>query len=102
MEYVLTRTRPTDVVFDGKSAYVFRPQAFFYSPLYYATVWRIQRGEIKQDIPQSLVTTNCRVIIYDERVSTLPQPVQLFLQANYEPTAESEVYLARKGFNRKE
>jgi hypothetical protein len=102
MEYVLTRTRPTDVVFDGKSAYVFRPQAYFYSPLYRAIVWRIQHGEIKEDIPQSVISTNCRVIIYDERVSTLPQTVQLFLKANYEPTAESEVYLARKGFNRKE
>jgi hypothetical protein len=95
MEYVLTRTRPTDVIFDGKSAYIFRPQAYFYSALFQAIVWRIQRGDIKQDIPQSLIRTNCRVVIYDERVSTLPEPVQLFLKDHYEPSAQSEVYLAR-------
>lgn len=94
MEYVLSLTKPTDVIFDGKSAYIFRPQAYFYSPLFQAIEWRIQRGEIKPDIPQSLMRTNCRVIIYDERVATLPQPVQLFLQANYKPSGVSEIYLA--------
>lgn len=96
MEYVLSLTQPKDVVFDGKSAYIFRPQAYFYSALYQAIVWRIERGEIKQDIPESLIRTDCRVVIYDERVATLPQRVQLFLKAHYEPSPVSEVYLARK------
>jgi hypothetical protein len=102
MEYVLTRTQPADVVFDGKGAYIFRPQAYFYSALYQAIEWRIEHGEIKEDIPESLIRTNCRVVIYDERVSLLPQSVQLFLKANYEASSEPEVYLARKEFNRKD
>ena len=101
MEYVLHLTQPTDVVFDGKSAYIFRPQAYFYSALYYAIVWRIEQGDIKQDIPQSLIRTDCRVIIYDERVATLPPSVQLFLKANYEPSAVPEVYLAKSTLNQK-
>ena len=96
MEYVLNHTHSNDVVFDGESAYVFRPQAYFYGSLFHAIVWRIQRGEIKQDIPESLTRTNCRVVIYDERVVTLPQPVQLFLKANYAPSEFPGVYLARK------
>ena len=96
MEYVLDHTQSRDVVFDGESAYVFRPQAYFYGSLFHAIVWRIQRGEIKQDIPESLTRTDCRVVIYDERVSTLPQAVQLFLKANYEPSDFPGVYLARK------
>jgi hypothetical protein len=100
MEYVLSVTQPTDAVFDGESAYVFRPQAYFYSALFYAIVWRIENGGIKQDIPQSLIRTNCRVIIYDERVATLPESVQLFLKANYEPSEVPEVYLAKKQSNR--
>jgi hypothetical protein len=102
MEYVLARTRPTDVVFDGKSAYIFRPQAYFYGAIYQAIAWRIEHGEIKQDIPESLMRTNCRVIIFDERVATLPPQVQLFLKTNYEASAESDVYLAKKEFNHKE
>jgi hypothetical protein len=96
MEYVLRLTQPEDAIFDGKSAYVFRPQAYFYSALFEAVVWRIQRGEIKQGIPESLIRTNCRVIIYDERVATLPQQVQLFLKTNYAQSAEPGVYLAKK------
>jgi hypothetical protein len=96
MEYVLNVTPPTDAVFDGESAYIFRPQAYFYSALFQAIVWRIERGGIKQDIPQSLIGTHCRIIIYDERVATLPQSVQLFLKANYEPSEMPGVYLARK------
>ncbi|HEV7858639.1 MAG TPA: glycosyltransferase family 39 protein [Pyrinomonadaceae bacterium] len=100
MEYVLKVTQPTDAVFDGESAYVFRPQAYYYSALFHAIVWRIEGGGIKQDIPQSLISTNCRVMIYDERVATLPQSVQLFLRANYEPSEVPEVYLAKKQLNR--
>ena len=96
MEYVLDHTHSKDVVFDGESAYVFRPQAYFYGSLFHAIVWRIQHGEIKQDVPESLRRTDCRVVIYDERVSTLPQPVQLFLKANYAPSGFPGVYLARK------
>jgi hypothetical protein len=95
MEYVLDHTQPNDVVFDGESAYIFRPQAYFYGSLFHAVVWRMQRGEIKQDISESLKTTNCRVVIYDERVSTLPQPVQSFLRANYAPSAFPRVYFVR-------
>ena len=96
MEYVLNHTHSNDVIFDGESAYVFRPQAYFYGSLFHAIVWRIQRGEIKQDIAESLTRTDCKVVIYDERVSTLPQPVQLFLKANYSPSDFPGVYLARK------
>lgn len=96
MEYVMDHTQPGEAVFDGESAYIFRPQAYFYGSLFHAIVWRIQRGEIEQDIPESLTRTNCRVVIYDERVSTLPQAVQLFLKANYAPSDFPGVYLARK------
>lgn len=95
MEYVLKLTRPTEVVFDGQSAYVFRPQAFFYSTLFRAILRRIEEGDIREQIPQSLINSNCRVIIYDERVLRLPPAVQSFLRANYEASAESEVYGAK-------
>jgi hypothetical protein len=96
MEYVLTHTQPKDVIFDGESAYVFRPQAYFYGSLFHAVVWRIERGDIKQDIPASLRATDCKVVIYDERVATLPQPLQQFIKANYAPSDFPEVYFARK------
>ena len=96
MEYVLAHTQSKDVVFDGESAYVFRPQAYFYGSLFHAIVWNIQRGEIKQDIPDSLLKTDCRVVIYDERVATLPASVQLFLRTNYAPSGFPGVYLAKR------
>ncbi|MCU1265559.1 MAG: hypothetical protein JWM21_1877 [Acidobacteria bacterium] len=96
MEYVLKLTRSSDVVFDGKSAYIFRPQAYFYSPFYHAVLWRIENGKIQESIPQSLISTHCSVIIYDERVSLLPAATQSFLKANYSPSAEPLVYLRRK------
>jgi len=95
MAYVLNHTRTTDAVFDGESAYIFRPQAYFYGSLFHAIEGRIQRGEIKPGIPESLMATNCRLIIYDERVSTLPQSVQLFLKVRYAPSGFPGVYLAR-------
>lgn len=96
MEYVLNHTQSRDAVFDGESAYVFRPQAYFYGSLFHAIVWDIQRGAIKQDVSESLTRTGCRVVIYDERVSTLPQGVQLFLRANYAPSNFPGVYVARR------
>jgi hypothetical protein len=95
MEYVLGLTRPTDVVFDGEEAYVFRPQAYFYGSLVQGVEWRMRHGEIKDDIPQSLISTQCKVLIYDERVSALPQADQLFIKAHYAPSPEPEVYLAK-------
>src|SRR5207253_2925757 len=94
--YVLGITGPTDVVFDGQSAYVFRPQAYFYSSLFHAIEGRIQRGEVKQNIPESLTRTNCGVVIYDERVSLLPPSIQTFLKTNYEASPEPEVYLRKR------
>ncbi|MDQ3744123.1 MAG: glycosyltransferase family 39 protein [Acidobacteriota bacterium] len=95
MEYVLGLTRPTDAVFDGEEAYVFRPQAYFYGSLVQGVEWRMRHGEIKDDIPQSLISTQCKVLIYDERVAALPQADQLFINAHYAPSTEPEVYLAR-------
>jgi hypothetical protein len=97
MDYVLRITRPTDVVFDGQSAYVFRPQAYFYSSLFRAIEGRIQRGEVQQNIPESLRRTNCGVVIYDERVSRLPASIQTFLKDNYESSPEPEVFLRKGG-----
>jgi Dolichyl-phosphate-mannose-protein mannosyltransferase len=95
MEYVLGLTRPTDAVFDGEEAYVFRPQAYFYGSLVQGIEWRMRHGEIEDDIPRSLINTQCKVLIYDERVSALPQADQLFINAHYAPSPEPEVYLAR-------
>jgi hypothetical protein len=95
MEYVLSLTRPTDAVFDGEEAYVFRPQAYFYGSLVQGVVWRIQHGEVNDDIPRSLISTDCRVVIYDGRVATLPRPDQLFIESRYEPSPEPGVYLKR-------
>lgn len=95
MEYVLSLTRPTEAVFDGEGAYIFRPQAYFYGSLVQGVVWRIRHGEINDDIPGSLISTGCRVVIYDERVSSLPQPDQDFIRANYEPSREPGVYLLK-------
>ena len=96
LEYVLKVTRSSDVVFDGESAYIFRPQAYFYSPFYHAILSSIEHGKIQQSIPQSLTSTHCAVVIYDERVSMLPASTQSFLRANYAPSAEPLVYLAKK------
>jgi hypothetical protein len=95
MEYVLNLTRPTDAVFDGESAYVFRPQAYFYGSLVQGVVWRMRHGQIADDIPRSLIAAGCKVVIYDERVSSLPQSDQLFIKANYEPSPEPGVYLLK-------
>lgn len=95
LEYVLRVTRPNDAVFDGESAYIFRRQAYFYSPFFRAVLWRIEHGEIQQSIPQSLTDTRCGVVIYDERVAMLPASTQSFLRANYAPSAEPLVYLAK-------
>ena len=97
LEYVLRVTRSSDVVFDGESAYIFRPQAYFYSPFYHSVLSRIEHGQIQLSIPESLTSTHCAVVIYDERVSMLPASTQSFLRANYAPSAEPLVYLAKKG-----
>lgn len=101
LEYVLKITRSSDVVFDGKSAYIFRPQAYFYTPFYHAVLSRIENGEIQQSIPQSLTSTHCAVVIYDERVSMLPASTQSFLRANYLPSAQPLVYLSKKAAGEK-
>jgi hypothetical protein len=99
MQYVLSLTRPTDAVFDGEELYVFRPQAYFYGSLVQGVVWRIRHGEIKDDIPRRLIDAGCKVVIYDERVAGLPQSVQLFIKANYAPSAEPGVFLSDGAFD---
>ncbi len=94
MNSVLKLTQPTEAVFDGSCCYIFRPQAYYYGSLVTGIVWRIRQGEIRQDIPESLLRNNCRVIIYDERVATLPESVQAFLKTYYRPSGIAEVYIA--------
>jgi hypothetical protein len=99
MEFVLNLTRPDDAVFDGEELYVFRPQAYFYGSLVEGVVWRIRHGQIGGDITQSLTNARCKVVIYDERVASLPAPVQLFIKATYEPSAEPGVFLSKRAFD---
>jgi hypothetical protein len=99
MEFVLNLTRPDDAVFDGEELYVFRPQAYFYGSLVEGVVWRILHGQVGDDITQSLTNVRCKVVIYDERIASLPTPVQLFIKANYKPSAEPGVFLLKGAFD---
>ena len=101
IRYVLNLTTPNEVIFDGANCYIFRPQAYFYGSLVTGIVWRIEQGEIQRDIIQSLQETDCRVVIYDERVARLPERVQSFLKENYLPSEMPGVYLARNPRNPK-
>jgi hypothetical protein len=99
MEFVLNLTRPDEAVFDGEELYVFRPQAYFYGSLVEGVVWRMRHGQIGDDITQSLTNARCKVVIYDERVASLPTPVQLFIKADYKPSAEPGVFLSKGAFD---
>ena len=102
IRYVLKLTTPKEVIFDGASCYIFRPQAYFYGSLVTGIVWRIEQGEIQRDIIQSLKETDCKVVIYDERVARLPERVHAFIKENYLPSEVPDVYLARNPRDPKE
>jgi hypothetical protein len=83
IQYVLSLTGPGDAVFDGDTAYIFRPQASYYGNLIKAILLRIQRGELDFDIPERCERLGCKVIIADPRVALLPESVQAWIRNNY-------------------
>ncbi len=85
MQYVLTLTSPEDVVFDGESAYIFRPQASYYGTLMNTILRRIRNGELDFDIPERCERLGCKVVIADDRVVRLPQTVRAWIRDNYIP-----------------
>lgn len=97
IQYVLSLTDPQDMVFDGHSAYIFRPQASYYGNLVDATLVRIRRGELTLDIPQRCEERGCKVVMIDYRVDKLPPMVLEWIGANYITSPEfPDVLLRRK------
>jgi len=96
LRYILTHTARGETIFDGNTAYIFRPQAYYYGSLVEGIRERIKRGEISRSIPESLKASHCRIVIYDDRISDLPAPVQAFLRANYLPSGQPDVFVAGK------
>jgi hypothetical protein len=93
---VLKKTDRRDVFFDGNLAYVFRPQAYYYGSLIEEIAHKIEQGEIKESIPDSLVKTQCKFVIYDDRLARLPSNILEFLRSNYVPSEIPEVHVAGK------
>jgi Dolichyl-phosphate-mannose-protein mannosyltransferase len=95
MDFVLQHTQPNDVVFDGEAAYVFRPQAYYYGSLFHSVLNKLRRGEVMPSIPESLARSNCKVVIYDERISELPSEGQIYIKKNYAASSFPEVYFVK-------
>ncbi len=97
IQYVLSLTDPHDMIFDGRAAYIFRPQASYYGSLVDATLARIRRGELTLDIPQRCEERGCKIVMIDYRVEQLPPMVLEWIGANYITSPEfPEVLLRRK------
>jgi hypothetical protein len=96
IEAVLHHTKPQDAIFDGNAAYVFRRQAYYYGSLVEGIRERIVRGEKLRSIEQSLIDSQCKWILYDDRVARLPEKIQHFIRENYIPSFMPNVYVAGK------
>jgi F0F1-type ATP synthase membrane subunit c/vacuolar-type H+-ATPase subunit K len=96
IEYILRNTTPEETIFDGNAAYVFRPQAYFYGSLVEGIRHQIDRGEIQENIVDALQKRKCRIVIYDDRVSDLPESVQNFIRSNYLSAGVYDVFVAGK------
>jgi hypothetical protein len=96
MTWILQNTSENEKIFDGNTAYIFRPQAYYYGSLVDAIRYQIARGLIQASIPDNLRLNRCRVVIFDDRVADLPNPVQAFIRANYLPAEKQSIYLAGK------
>jgi hypothetical protein len=94
LRYVLENTSPDEAIFDGNSAYIFRKQAYFYGSLVEGIRYKIESGQIQESIIESLSRNRCRMVLYDDRVSDLPQEVQNFIRSNYLPTNQENVFTA--------
>ena len=96
LQYILKNTKQEEAIFDGNAAYVFRPQAYYYGSLVEGIRHQIDRGEIQESIVDSLKKHSCRIVIYDDRVSGLPEPIQNFIRSNYLPTGQYDIFVAGK------
>jgi hypothetical protein len=96
IKYILKNTAPDETIFDGNAAYVFRPQAYYYGSLVEGIRYKIERGEIQEKIVDSLQKQKCRIVIYDDRISDLPESVQHFIRSNYVPAGAYDVFVAGK------
>ncbi len=96
IRYIIMNTNRDEPIFDGNAAYVFRKQAYYYGSLVEGLRYKIKRGEISESIPESLKQNHCRIVLYDDRVSDLPQKIQDFLRTNYLPAEYESVYVAGK------
>ena len=96
MNYVLNNSKKAEAIFDGNSAYVFRNQAYYYGSLVEGIRERIAAGEISSNIEESLTNNRCRMVIDDDRVSSLPANFQKFFRNNYVVDKFPNVYIAGK------
>ena len=94
LRYVLKNTNRDEAIFDGNSAYIFRKQAYFYGSLVEGIRYKIERGEIQESVIESLKQNGCRIVLYDDRVSDLPDQVQNFIRSNYIQTNHENVFIA--------
>ncbi|MCI0416999.1 glycosyltransferase family 39 protein [bacterium] len=96
IRYILKNTKQGEEIFDGNASYIFRPQTYYYGALVEGIRYKIDRGEIRDSIIDALKEHSCRIVIYDDRVSDLPEPVQNFIRANYLPVGQFEIFVAGK------
>jgi Dolichyl-phosphate-mannose-protein mannosyltransferase len=96
ISFLVNHIGPEERVFDGNAAYIFRRQAYFYGSLVQGVRYRIKNGTIAERIPESLIKNQCKLLIFDDRVSDLPQEIQNFIRLNYLALNKMDIFVAGK------
>lgn len=87
LEFVLATTRSTDAVFDGYTGYgVFRPHAYYYWMIHQEVQAMLSEADKGERVVEALEARRPPIVIADAWIAMLPQTVQNYLAAHYEPT----------------
>jgi len=96
IQYIMSTTSPTDAVLDGWSGYGFlRPHAYYYYFLHSEMRAMLNEKELTDDLIDSAERNNTKIVIYDGDMRALPQKTQEYINSNYVPTGQGNLYIRR-------
>ncbi len=96
IKYIMNVTTPSDAVLDGWSGYGFlRPHAYYYYFLHGEMRAMLDEKELTDDLIESAEKNNTKIVIYDGDLRALPQKTQDYINSNYIPTGQDNLYIRK-------
>lgn len=97
IKYIMNVTTSSNAVLDGWSGYGFlRPHAYYYYFLHSEMRAMLSEKALTDDLIESAERNNTKIVIYDGDLRALPQKTQDYINSNYVPTGQDNLYIRKE------